>query len=257
MIQIQRPDDEPSILKRLGAKQTRLDCIAYDACPADYNSSKVGFPNRKYYSDKEVKDLLARATHNKCCYCERKCWSYYELDVEHFRPRCGVRQTLDQKNDELPGYYWLAYDWKNLLLSCAECNRRFKKTFFPLANPTERARSHHDDVTRESPLFVDPVGQDPRDHIRFVDYLPTGITEQGRVTIDGLRLTRTNLTEDRLKKIDHLDLHLAILAGAARHPEDYELQTKAMKAREFIEAARQPDAEFSSMAIDYIAGFEL
>lgn len=96
--------------------------------------------------------------------------------------KSGEKQT----QRDLPGYYWLAYRWQNLLLSCHDCNCTYKRTLFPLADPIERARSHHDDLTREQPLFIDPAMQDPRDHIRFDDDLPTGITAQGVTTIEGI-----------------------------------------------------------------------
>lgn len=256
MIQIRRPDKVPAILKRLGGRQTRSDCEVYDACPEDYRSGKASFQKREYFSERQVKNLLVNMHSSKCCYCEKKLWPSY-LHVEHFRPRNGVRQTLDQKNDELPGYYWLAYHWENLLLACLDCNSKFKRTFFPLVNPAERARSHHDDIGKENPLFVDPVGEDPRIHIQFDGDLPVGITEQGRVTIDGIGLRRTELTEDRLMKIDDINARLVILAEAAKYPGDAEIQVKAVGAREFIAAAKRPTAEFSSMMIDYLADFGL
>jgi hypothetical protein len=230
----------------------RLDCAAYDACPGDYHSGVGRFPKRKYYSASPVKDLLVKLHRSKCCYCEKR-FSRSNLHVEHFRPKSGVRQTLNQKKDELPGYYWLAYRWDNLLLSCHDCNSRCKGTRFPLANPRKRARSHHDDIGRERPLFVDPVGQEPRDHIRFDGDAPEGLTPQGRMTIDGIGLRRNALREDRLEKIAEIDKSLEIREIAAAHPEIPELRAVAEKARKFIEAAVQPDAEFSSMAIDYVA----
>ncbi|MDB4925934.1 hypothetical protein [Mucilaginibacter sp.] len=54
----------------------------------------------------------------KCAYCER----FYKLDVEHFRPKGEIR---DEDNGLLRavGYYWLGYEWSNLLPSCISCNR--------------------------------------------------------------------------------------------------------------------------------------
>lgn len=256
MIQIQRPDEGPANLKRLGERQAQRDCAAYDAFPDDYRSGKASFQKREYYSRKEVKALLVKMHNSKCCYCEKKL-SFGYLHVEHFRPKYGVRQALDQKIDEPPGYYWLAYRWDNLLLACLDCNSRFKHTFFPLENPAERARSHNDDIARERPLFIDPAGQNPRRHIRFDQESPKGCTSRGRLTIEGLRLGRTDLTEDRLRKIDEVNTRLVILAAAARHPNDADLQAEAKTARSFLETAKRPEEEFSSMVIDYLAGFEV
>lgn len=252
MIQIRRPANGPSILTRLGEKQMGFDCNAYDACPDDYRSGKKSFHKREYYSKKEVKDLLVKMHNSKCCYCEKKLWSSY-LHVEHFRPRYGVRQVRDQERDELPGYFWLAYRWENLLLACLDCNSKFKWTFFPLVNPTKRARSHHDNVTRERPLLVDPVGQDPRDHIRFYNHTPEGLTPQGRMTIDGIGLRREALRQDRLNKIAEINRLYDFLELAAENPGIAKLQAKAEEARKLIEAAKQPEAEFSSMVRDYVA----
>src|SRR5215468_8122036 len=75
---------------------------------------------------------LNRLFRNKCAYCEEKL-SGQPGDVEHFRPKGRVcdatfRQVfIDHprwgRNIAHPGYYWLAYDWDNLLPSCADCNR--------------------------------------------------------------------------------------------------------------------------------------
>ena len=251
MIRIPRPGNGPASLKRWGERQTRLDCAAHDACPNDYRSGKKRFQKRDYYSTKTVKDVLVSIHNGKCCYCERKLWPSY-LHVEHFRPRSGVRQALDQKSDELPGYYWLAYRWENLLLACLDCNSRFKCTFFPLVNPIERARSHHDDVTRELPLFIDPVEEDPRIHIRFDGDTPEGHTPQGRMTIDGIGLRRESLKQDRLSKIAEIETLYDFLELAKENPGIAKLQAKAKEARELIEAAKRPEAEFSSTVIDYV-----
>ena len=56
-------------------------------------------------------------------------------------PKGGTRQTADEKEMKVPGYFWLAYAWQNLFLACQLCNQRFKKNLFPLENPDERAFS--------------------------------------------------------------------------------------------------------------------
>jgi uncharacterized protein (TIGR02646 family) len=252
MIQVQRPQNGPTGLLVSGKRQTQADCAAYDAGPGDFHSGEAKFPRREYYREKEVKDLLVEIYQGKCCYCERKFLEIDDLDVEHFRPKGGFRQSFDQKIDELPGYYWLAYDWENLLLSCRSCNQRYKKTFFPLENPAERARSHHDDFTRERPWFVDPVRQDPREHIDFVDDAPRGLTLQGQKTIDGLGLCRAGLKGERRNWLDAIRKSYEVLKLARAHPEIPELWAMAEEEREFIRAAMRPDAKFSSMVIDYV-----
>jgi hypothetical protein len=53
--------------------------------------------------------------------------------------------------------------------------------------------------------------------------------------------------------LNQLDTHLALLDLAAEHPDIPKLQAKAKEARSFLSAAMLPNAEFSSMVIDYIA----
>ena len=251
MIRIVRPDEVPGSLTKWGGKQTQLDCIAFDASPADYNAG-AKFPAKSYYRSTKVKNRLVEIHHCKCCYCEKKFPSGI-LQVEHIRPKGGVRQTLDQTTDEWPGYYWLAYEWTNLLLACQICNGTTNKwTFFPLANPTKRARSHHDDVTKERALFIDPSKQNPRRHIRFENELPKGRTPTGRMTIKGIGLDSPQLMGNRRDKIADVKVRLDYIEAAAQHPDDAEMQAKATEFRQYVRSARQPGAEFSSMMIDYL-----
>ena len=73
-------------------------------------------------------------------------------DVEHYRPKAGYRQDAEDPLGR-PGYYWLAYEWSNLLFCCQICNQRFKRNLFPLVDPARRAETHHDDLSSEQPLF--------------------------------------------------------------------------------------------------------
>ncbi len=70
-----------------------------------------------------VEDQLAITYLNKCAYCER----LEKADIEHYRPKKSVK---DETHD---GYYWLCYEWTNLLPSCVKCNRDGAKlTHFPI-----------------------------------------------------------------------------------------------------------------------------
>lgn len=257
MIKIQRPADGPPSWTAAGTRQTERDCAAYDANPKAYRSGAAKFMWKKFRSEKKkAKDLLVEVHHFKCCYCETQLPSSGDLHLEHFRPKAEIRQTRDQKEADLPGYYWLAYSWDNLLLACRTCNSKFKRTFFPLANPGERARSHHDDVTKEHPLFVDPVSQDPRDHIRFDEDTPEWITLEGRTTIDWLELRRSNLSKERRKLLNSIRFYVDVALKTA-HSDISELREVGREAREVIEDAQRPGAPFSSMVKDYVKGLGL
>ncbi|MGR8934038.1 MAG: hypothetical protein ACU837_06555 [Gammaproteobacteria bacterium] len=80
------------------------------------------------YGHKTVKETLNAMQHGNCCFCESKITHISFGDVEHFRPKAGYKQNGTEKL-QTPGYYWLVYDWENLLLSCERCNREYNKEF--------------------------------------------------------------------------------------------------------------------------------
>jgi uncharacterized protein (TIGR02646 family) len=100
-------------------------------------------------------------SHGKCWYLECRNPGTDE-DVDHFRPKLGVAEA-----PEHPGYYWLAFDWTNLRLSCHRANRLRinpeteevggKGGHFPLLNEAERAQGPGDDLTQEQPALLDPT----------------------------------------------------------------------------------------------------
>ena len=54
-----------------------------------------------------VKDVIYRAQHHKCCYCEGKVPARRQA-VEHYRPKTTVRRTVGAS--AVPGYWWLAWE---------------------------------------------------------------------------------------------------------------------------------------------------
>lgn len=243
MIRIERPPGSPETLQVAGERKTEENCEAYELRPDDYRSGakKFNFDNA-VYGHESVKSTLLQAQHDKCCYCESKFGATSYGAVEHFRPKGPVQQGQG-RGREHPGYYWLAYSWNNLLVSCERCNTSHKRSLFPLANPELRARCHHDDVDREIPLFVDPAREDPRRHIRFRGPAVEPLTEIGRETILGLGLRRSGLEEARRTKLN-------ILKGLRRVLESVGEQDEVESARQYLEAAFRPEAEYSAMVRD-------
>lgn len=107
--------DDASILHD-PAKTTherRKELIADGTYPPSGSQSA---PYDRRYKHKDIKDALMTLYHGKCAYCETYDPSPH---IEHYRPKRG-------------GYYWLAYSWDNLILSCSQCNIR-KRDQFPIA----------------------------------------------------------------------------------------------------------------------------
>lgn len=159
----------------------------------------------------------------KCAYCESRLYSNQYGDLDHYRPKGAVKDVatgkpvrieLEGVEQNHPGYYWLAYDWQNLLPTCELCNRPSlrrsggrrigKHDFFPVegfraVRPGEEAR--------EIALLLHPVLDEPSLHLGLD---PTGVlfgrTEKGRTTIELLGLNARNLPNERREAYERAEL---------------------------------------------------
>ena len=251
MIRIDRPAAPPGVLLKAGIIQTEKVCTLYAATPEEYSEGSQRFKFKQHiYADPSVKQRLCNAQYRKCCYCESAVVSPSQGQIEHFRPKHSARQTRQQPKIR-PGYYWLAYCWENLLVICGGCNIK-KSDLFPLEDPTRRARSHHDDITAEDPLLVDPSSSNPRLDIRFKSDAPVGVTKRGRTTIELLGLDHLRLSEERRVWLDRLQRNvetLRIFGDKAMSREEKQLVADIKKQ---LANAIMPNSQYSSMAIDFL-----
>ena len=173
----------------------------------------------------KYKSHFMKAQNRKCGYCEMKVTDYG--DMEHYHPKSTVHklESVGQERENLHnlekgsrtfsnlcerGYWWLAYDWDNYLLSCKLCNQAYKKAFFPIKearspNPNgidtfPCANPEEDD--NETPLIMNPFDTDlnPGDHIKFTksgQIIPRNDSEFGKATIEICGLDRDSLNEAR------------------------------------------------------------
>ncbi|MGC2238876.1 MAG: hypothetical protein WA584_22160 [Pyrinomonadaceae bacterium] len=207
MISIKKPKEAPKILRESGKAEIETLCREYLEHKADYESGKKKFVFKKtIYGGKTVKNALIKAQNDKCFICESKISHISYGDVEHFRPKGGSRQSEDEELTSL-GYYWLAYVWENLFLSCQLCNQSFKRNLFPLENPKERTASHEKDLSKEKPLFINPeTDENPEDLISFRGEIPFAVDGniRGETTIELLGINRVELNEMRLAVLKKL-----------------------------------------------------
>jgi uncharacterized protein (TIGR02646 family) len=106
---------------------------------------------------------LAELSNQKCWYCETQNDGRFDWEVEHFRPKGRVIEC----GESHPGYWWLAFDWRNLRLACTFCNQRRvdkeggtaggKRDHFPLLPGGVRAMVEADRLTPEMPTLLDPT----------------------------------------------------------------------------------------------------
>ncbi len=246
MIRIHRPESIPAILKNRGQKETARLCAQFDTNTEEYTNGTLKFSSFKgdIYGSKSVRKLLMKCQNNKCCYCEAK-FVQDSVHVEHFRPKGAIGEK-GTKNKRYPGYYWLAYEWTNLLLCKAAVNSD-KKDYFPLEDESTRTKNHREDKSLECPMLIDPASEDPRKHIRFHNEEPYGITNRGRYTVN-LLLRHPDLDEARRERYKML-MGLKDALVIYEHTGNFQ---QIANIKKILEGAVKSDAEYSSMAIDLL-----
>ncbi len=164
----------------------------------------------------QFKPHFAEAQHNKCGYCELEVIAGQPGDVEHYRPKAIITRLLARGTEQMNsasvkgrkvkevsavGFWWLAYDWDNYLLSCRTCNSPWKVNLFPFdeANPVVPPT----EATPNTALLLNPFGpEDPIDHFMFDTIgaiAPRDDSKFARATIDVCGLDRKALTQRRSK----------------------------------------------------------
>lgn len=227
------------------------------------------------YSNKTVKEALIDLFHAKCAYCESKFLHVYPGDIEHFRPKGRIAEAPHLGH----GYYWIAAEWDNLLLSCRNCNQNLshkifeetdsktmgKMDQFPLSNGSYRAkshRSHPNSIQKEEKyrLLIDPCKDEPKDHLEF-DIKTAAIlgkTNRGRTSIKVFVLQRLPLVQAREKLLIEIKSQLKRVTEATTNFNeafsnndsikikryDLVLKRELRKLRNYLE----PTEEFSAMA---------
>ncbi len=177
---------------------------ALDEARAHFEGPESSSPptcNADLYAHPRVLGALVELFRGKCAYCESYLTNPMPSNVDHFRPTSDAVGS-----DGMPdhrAYWWLAYRWSNLLLSCTECSRA-KGRRFPVVG--ERATSD-DEVAAELPLLLNPrfPDDDPERWLLFYrDGTVASENERGRATIEVLGLNRSSLVEDRRAVADEV-----------------------------------------------------
>lgn len=182
MIRVERPElsDDPDWL---AWQRKARDSMA--TLVAEHQTGAGVTINDSLY--KQAMPFLLRLFNGKCAYCEAVIAADQPGDVEHYRPKAGLRdehgQVVKVNEDgverEHPGYWWLAYEWTNLLPSCIDCNRlrrhglarnaAGKGERFAVRGP--RASRPTDKLDDEGALLLDPSNPafDAAQHFEFLE----------------------------------------------------------------------------------------
>ena len=166
------------------------------------------------YSAPSVKDALNTLYNRKCAFCDNLPIGS-PAQVEHYRPKDGVNGIIHS------GYYWLAYEWSNLLLACGNCNSK-KSNNFPIRNTSNRVTQPDVDalgidenanfilnnpLSLEGAILLNPEIDNPEIHLVF---LPSGeidhLTTRGYESKRHYNLNRDELfVNGRKKKKDDIE----------------------------------------------------
>jgi len=247
------------------------------------------------------KFLLEHVFHQKCAYCETQTEQFY-YEAEHYRPKGEVTVdadpalplyrplTEDEQGAQIehPGYFWLAFDWMNLVPSCKSCNgpggkmsqfpvrqthillKRLKPeeagalTPPPYPSPTWPGmyylRTEQLDQL-EDPLLLHPYmdkSDDPRRHIRFdhkgIEYAFEN-SPKGHQSIKVFRLDKDTL---RRKRADAQRKASNLLFGAYKQYMEVELMSPEeswSKARSQVCEFEEGKEQFCAAALDYLEAF--
>lgn len=200
-----------------------------------YQTWKPGdpaFEEFTHYKGYDVQQALRRDFNWKCAYCESPL-EKGSFGVEHYRPKGGVAGC------DHPGYWWLAFEWSNLLPTCRPCNQGLlqhivtadmdvtaveafqavspaenhgKATQFPVSGV--RFTAAFDDHFAEGPLLLDPTRSNPEPELHWrsdsvfsvveAAETDTGVSDAGGETIKCVALKRLDLVQNRTRLLERL-----------------------------------------------------
>ena len=252
--------------------------------------------NQKVWSELKTW-LLENVFQFQCAYCEaRLARDRYHGDAEHFRPKGNVVFRNEQGQElspnctlpdgtviKHPGYFWLAYNWRNLVPACSFCNSgKGKNDQFPAhgshllpipLTEAEAATLTLDERAEliefpigskkyypgprtldagEQPLLLNPLNpvetRRPHKHLRYGlggIVVPVDDSPLGTSSIEVYQLKRDDLKRDRQKAQEAAH---RIYYGALQDPRN----DMVAKLTADLEPYRTGKEEFSSAVLDYI-----
>jgi len=257
----------------------------YQAC-VPWTANHVSFRFSQYRGP-DVKLALRQLSGGNCAYCESKIGAVGAREVEHYRPKGGITNLAGH-----PGYWWLAYQWDNLLPTCRDCNKSLRQhivtpgmnkaevldlqgkraaTSFGKANQFEirgqRAVGSGCNLELEDPLLIDPCRNDPRIHVKW-DFSfeltliepvfgEAGYSIYGAYTIKTCALNRAELVLDRIPALRPMRaLRTRLINRLNRWTGDASELADIIAEAQTLSTFAEHDQPYAGMAAAYIQDFE-
>lgn len=220
-------DDWKEWRKRCKKEQAKYSKAIESSKPAKINESLYKGQKHDFYMKP------AGPFRGKCAYCEQEIFRNQHGDVEHFRPKARVKGSnkkpvtikVNGTVRQHLGYYWLVYDWRNLLPSCELCNEPSTKHSegrsigkhdqFPV-NGFRASKPGHE--VYEKPLLLHPVIDDPSEHLEMDAtgiYHPKDGSVRGSTCINIFGLNDRNLPDARKRQYETVVQKMQLLSHAA------------------------------------------
>lgn len=201
----------------------------------------AAYVDEKEFNDRYKKDDIRIALNNiyknKCAFCEQKVEQYH---IEHYRPK--------------KIYYWLAFSWDNLIMSCATCNQN-KGINFEIVGQHAQFINTEKNIklinnqssaynTIEQPKMVNPEMKDPTGKIQFQQNgLIQSEDAEFAYTIEICKIDRNYLNDERRKLLDifRRDLNSALVENTDKSGQQAEISTIIKK---FIRDSKDDGLQF-------------
>lgn len=227
---------------------------ALSAATSDDERTKLIEQHEGLWRDNRVRDWLLGLFHNKCWYTEaQEAVSAYHVD--HYRPKGRVTDIGRTKPE--PGYWWLAFEWKNYRI-CGHLINVKKSDVFPLSAGHRATHDAPASLRLEAPILIDPTTDDARlicfemdeDGCRAVPMLGADEEDCARVeaTIEILGLNRLNrLNQKRADVWRECQEKLTSYEAAAQEPPALKSLRRALVVEDLKKLVRY-ESELSSVA---------
>jgi uncharacterized protein (TIGR02646 family) len=214
-------------IKRL--EEPRVLAEGKDRWRDKYLAERAKMPKKRppsaQYAHQDIIAALSAMSCHKCFYCEQST-KQCDKEIDHY---IEVAERPE-----------LAFEWSNLYLCCAGCNRKVPNTSIPVADCLDPC---------------DPAVA-PAEHLTYDDELirPRAGSAQGHRTIQKYRLDRPELDHKRGRQLRLFDkavigIQRAMLTDGSRAMNKDE--------RELLRSFRQPDQPFSLMFAVYTKTLDL
>ncbi|HEX7783268.1 MAG TPA: hypothetical protein VF509_10720 [Sphingobium sp.] len=246
---------------------------------------KPSFTFKQYKTNYDVGLALTQLFSGKCAYCESEVGAPNDEEIEHYRPKGGIAD-----DDDHDGYWWLASQWSNLLLSCTGCNQGRKQHLITAdmkeenylaliaAAPRAKVGKHQQfpiggtrastptcDLSREDPHLIDPTERDPKDLLKWSTsstysiVLPAlnGAVENpyGAATINVCALNRSKLVKARTKLLNQLRLMRNLIFERLESDSSPAAVGAALLGAQMMRSFTNADKPYSAMAQAYVDEF--